>query len=129
MSIEKMKPSIDELRTQNTVIISALGNKFKLVRRQILCGVMLQGYLHVGIFLVVPKLIHNCILEISFLRENNCIIDFESNKLKVGLRAVNPMLVPVCVIREEENQMDTEREKLDHVLEEKILDIEGINGE
>lgn len=39
------------------------------------------------------------------------------------------MLVPVCVIREGENQMYTEGEKLDHILEEKILDIEEINGE
>lgn len=64
-NIDQMNPKIEELKTNNTVIITTLGDKSKLVGRQILCKVVIQGYVHEGVFLVVPKSVHNCILVIN----------------------------------------------------------------
>lgn len=81
-----------------------LGNKSTLVRRQVLCNMKLQGYVYEGVFLVVPKLIYNCILEISFLYENNCIVDFRKYNLEVSASTDDSRLVLMCAIVGEENQ-------------------------
>ena len=59
----------------NTLIISAVGNKSKLIRKQILCEIYVNEVKMYCVFLIIPNLIRNCILGISFFKDEGCLID------------------------------------------------------
>ena len=65
----------ETLPVTNTFIISAVGNKSKLVKRQILCDIEIDGIRYECVFLIIPELVKPCILGISFLQEVGCRID------------------------------------------------------
>ena len=52
----------------NTLVISAVGNKSKLIKKQILCDIELDGVKSECVFVVIPDLIKPCILGMSFLQ-------------------------------------------------------------
>ena len=71
----------------NTLIISAVGNKSKLIRKQILCDIDIDGIKNECVFLVIPDLIKPCILGISFLQEAGCLIDMGKRVIELKGKA------------------------------------------
>lgn len=59
----------------NTLIVSAVGNKSKLIRKQILCDIYIEEIKYECVFLIIPDLIKPCILGTNFLQETGCLID------------------------------------------------------
>ena len=58
-----------------TLVISAVGNKSKLIKKQILCDIEIDGVRSECVFLIIPDLVKPCILGMSFLQETGCRID------------------------------------------------------
>ena len=80
------KKSIEPYETlpmTNTLIISAVGNKSKLIRKQILRDIEIDGVRNECVFLIIPELIKPCILGISFLQEIGCRIDIGNKVIEL----------------------------------------------
>ena len=65
----------EELPMTNTLVLNVVGNKSKLIRKQILSDIYINGFKMDCVFLIIPNLIRQCILGISFLKEEGCLID------------------------------------------------------
>ena len=52
-------------------------DRSKLVRKQILCDIYTSDIKIDCVFLIIPNLIRNCILGISFMKDERCLIDVE----------------------------------------------------
>ena len=60
-----------------TLIISAVGNKSKFIRKQILCDIDIDGIKNECVFLVIPDLIKPCILRIVFSMKQDVLLIWE----------------------------------------------------
>jgi hypothetical protein len=72
-----------EFSVHNTNVISALGNKSKLIKQQILCEIEVNNKIYEHVFLVVPNLQRDCILGIQFMADTNCEIDLRNQMLRL----------------------------------------------
>ena len=67
---------------KNTIVVSAVGGKSKLIRKQIMCEIIIDNVKLDCVFLVIPNLIKDCILGISFLKEEGCVIDMNKGTVE-----------------------------------------------
>ena len=111
----------EELSMTNTLIISAVGSKSKLVRKQILCDIYINDIKMDCVFLVIPNLIRNCILGISFLKDERCLIDVEKGVVEFkGREEEQNFSIPIVhmeVVEEEEEDEIAKKinEKVDNI--------------
>lgn len=117
---EKIKP-YETISMSNTLIISAIGSKSKLIRKQIFVNVEINKEVYECVFLIIPNLIHDCIIGINFLRENACIIDFCSGKFKINQKENDPVIVELGTIKTEEQEIICQ-------IKRKINEITGIDA-
>lgn len=75
---------IDVLNLSNTNVKGALGNKSKLIKKQVLLTVSVQNYQFDLIFFIIPSLTKDCILGINMLKEGACIIDFKQQSMLIN---------------------------------------------
>lgn len=57
------------------LIVSAVGNKSKLIHKRILCEVNIGNQYYDCIFIIIPKLLRPWIIGIHSLMENECVIN------------------------------------------------------
>ena len=106
----------------NTLIISAVGNKSKLIRKQILCDIEIDGVKNECVFLIIPELIKPCILGISFLQEMGCRIDIGNRRIELKNKAdEEEYAVPIMNI---ELLNSEEEEEILRCIDEKIENID-----
>lgn len=117
---EKIKP-YEVISMTNTLIVSAVGSKLKLIRKQIFVNIQINKETYECVFLIVPNLIHDCIIGVNFLRENACIIDFSCGELKINPRQSNPVIVEIGALQIEDREIICQIEK-------KIESIKGIEN-
>ena len=87
---QRLRP-YEELRMNNTLIVSAVGGKSKLIRKQIMCEIFIDDVRLDCVFLVIPNLIRDCILGISFLKEEGCAVSY--THLDVYKRQISYMVI------------------------------------
>lgn len=74
--------NFETLSMNNTVIVSAVGNKSRHIRKQILCEVHFDNTKRDCVFLIIPGLIRECILGMEFLQQEGCIINIPQNYIQ-----------------------------------------------
>ena len=106
----------------NTLIISAVANKSKLIRKQILCDIETDSVKNECVFLIIPELIKPCILGISFLQEMGCRIDIGNRRIELRNKAdEEEYAVPIMNI---ELLNSEEEEEILRCIDEKIENID-----
>lgn len=76
---------VESLPVSNTVIKTAIGTKSKLIRKQLLLRVDIDGFVDDIVFMVIPGLSKPCILGINALRAYRSIMDFAKNQITLNL--------------------------------------------
>lgn len=69
----------------NTIVRTALGTKSKLIRRQIMLRLDVEGFVDNVVFMIIPGLNKQCIIGINNLTFYNCIMDFTNKKLTFNM--------------------------------------------
>ena len=116
---QRLRP-YEELRMNNMLIVSAVGRKSKLIRKQIMCEISIDNVKLDCVFLVIPNLIRDCILGISFLKEEGCIIDMNQGTVefrgRTGEQELQLPIVHMELIEEDLNGIERRiNEKVDGV--------------
>ena len=112
----------EELPMTNTLILSAVGNKSRLIRKQIMCEIYINDVKMDCVFLIIPNLIRPCILGISFLKEEGCFIDVAKGVVGFKGRAEETeFTLPIMhmeVMNEEEGEEIEEKinDKIDSIV-------------
>ena len=105
----------------NTLIVSAVGNKSKLIRKQILYEIYVNNVKMDCVFLIIPNLIRNCILGISFFKDEGCLINVAGGvvefKGRGGEQKFSIPIVHMEVVEESEGDL------IDKKINEKINNI------
>jgi hypothetical protein len=70
------------LNLSNTTVKGAMGNKSKLIRKQVLLEVNIGNYTTDVVFLVIPALSRDCIIGMSLMNEAGCIIDLPRQQIQ-----------------------------------------------
>lgn len=78
------------LPVNNTNVVSAIGKKSRHIRRQILCEVDINDNKFDIVFLIIPGLIRDCILGMSFLTQAGGVINIPENYVQLNIVNEDP---------------------------------------
>lgn len=113
----------------NTIIVSAVGNKSKPIKKQILVEVAIGNQQHNNVFMVILNLIRLRIIGISILKENDCIINLKNGVINLLNEEEKPEEIPMCKIMVTTKKEAAELRDLELKIDDKIKQIEDIGVE